>query len=105
MYELTPKKFSHAQHDGECAMDFLRRVVSQCNYEYDTILEQLPTPAAVIEFFELQHHYDTEFLSGIMQQILHGASPIRYNEFVQRHNLDWTILPEKKQPSQESPAA
>lgn len=81
------------QYAGETAMEYLRRVVGCVAHEPESLLDQLPTPAAIIDFFVLWDTYDTEYLAGVIECIEAGADPAPYEEFVARHGLPRAWFP------------
>lgn len=78
------------QQQNEPAIEYMRRIVSSCNYELEGILYDLPSIEAIVEYFELQSQYDTEFQEGIMEAIANGDDPSAYNAFLEKWNLPWT---------------
>lgn len=79
------------QHDGETAIEYLRRVVHNCNYETESLLDDLPSVEAVIEFFELWHAYGTDFWSGVCECIATGDDPARARAFLDKWSLTWEL--------------
>lgn len=75
------------QHKDETAIEYLRRAVSNCDYEAESLLEQLTSTDAVLDFFDLWHEYDTDFWSGILECIAEGDSPAKARAFVRKHRL------------------
>lgn len=78
-------------HTGETAMESLRRMVRALDYEYESILDDLPSVEAVVEYFALWDSYDTEFLSGIYEAIHAGASVAPLLAFITKHSLTWCV--------------
>lgn len=78
------------QQQNEPAIEYMRRIVNSCNYELEGILYDLPSIEAIVEYFELQSQYDTEFQEGILEAIANGDSPEAYNAFVEKWDLSWT---------------
>lgn len=73
----------------ESVVEYMRRVTHNLGFEYESILDDLPTIEALVEYFELWSKYDTEFLSGIQAAIEEGADPMAYNEFLTKYQLQW----------------
>lgn len=78
----------------ETPMEYLRRAVSNLNYEPESLLDELPSANAILEYFDLWHKYDTDLGSGIISAIEAGDSPKAWNDFVRKYKLDWDIFPE-----------
>lgn len=78
-----------SQNKGETAAEYLRRVVANINCEAESILDDLPSPEAVLDYIDLWVAYDTEFLSGIRESISDGASPELLRAFIKKHKLTW----------------
>lgn len=76
-----------SRHADESAADYLRRVVSSINYENDGRLDDLKTTKAVIEFFELWAHYNTDLWEGVLECISEGDRPGPALRFIKRHKL------------------
>lgn len=81
-----------SQHDDESAMEFLRRVVSNCDHEYENYLDDLPSVEAVLDFFDLWHTYDTDFWAGVLECISEGDDPEPARAFIRKWKLGrvWT---------------
>lgn len=71
----------------ESAFEYMRRVVHNCDFETCDLLDQLPTVAAVIDFYELWGEYGTEFWAGILECIAEGDSPEPAIAFIRKHKL------------------
>ena len=82
------------RNEDETAIDYMRRINSALNYEEDSLLYDLPSVEALIEYFELWSVYDTDLMSGILEGIENGESPKPLNDFIKKYKLDWT--PQKK---------
>lgn len=82
------------QHADESAIDYLRRVVSNCNYEPESKLEQLPCPEAVMDYFDLWRKYDTDFWAGVIECIAEGDDPEPARAFVRKWKLGRAWLAE-----------
>ena len=76
-----------AQHADESAIEFLSRVVSWCAYETTSLLDDLKSVEAVLDFFDLWSDYDTDFWSGILECIADGDSPAKARAFVRKYRL------------------
>lgn len=83
----TSKARRPSQHADESTMEYLRRVVSACNFENESLLDSFKSVDAVLDFFDLWHAYDTEFWSGVMECIAEGADPKPARAFVRKHGL------------------
>ena len=79
------------QHKDESAIEYLRRAVSNLNYETETLLESLPTIESLLDFFDLWSVYDTDFLSGIEECIADGDDPAPLQAFVEKYKLEWDV--------------
>lgn len=79
-----------ARHEHESAMEYLRRIVSNLDYEPESILDDLPSIPAIVEYFELFDTYGTDFMSGIEECILDGADPKPLADFIKKWELPWT---------------
>ncbi|MEE9214887.1 MAG: hypothetical protein V3U54_08855 [Thermodesulfobacteriota bacterium] len=77
------------QQKNETAMGYLRRLVSNCNMETESLLDDLPSVQAVVDYFGLWHTYDTDFMEGIIECIEDGDNPKPYVDFVKKYNLPW----------------
>lgn len=75
----------------ETYMEYLRRIISHLDFEYEDILEDLPNIHAVVDYFELWDAYDTEYMEGVLDALELGANPKPYNDFVRKHKLPWKI--------------
>ena len=79
-----------ATESDETPTEFLRRLMTAMNYEHESILDDLPTTEAVIDYFKLWDVYNTEFLAGIEECIADGEDPEPLNAFIIKHSLPWT---------------
>lgn len=82
------------QQEDESAVEYLRRVIEHLGYQSNSLLDQLPTTEAALEFFELySHHYGTDSWEGVLDEISDGKSSRPARDFIAKHNLptDWTI--------------
>lgn len=77
------------QKDGELPIEYLRRVVSNCNYEAESLLQGLPSVEAILDYFELWHVYGTDFMQGIEECIQEGDNPAPLLAFIKKYKLDW----------------
>lgn len=86
-----------AQHKGETAIEYMRRVVNNLNFENESFLEDVTTISALVEYFELWSVYDTDLCEGIIEAIeFDGDDPKPYNDYVAKYNLPWFIFDKKK---------
>jgi hypothetical protein len=76
-----------AQHRGETAIEYIRRVASNSAYEYESFWDDLPSVEACFEYFELWHAYDTEYWVGIREAIAEGDDPAKAKAFLRRWKL------------------
>jgi hypothetical protein len=75
------------QHADESAIEYLRRAVGWVDGETETLLESLPNPEAVLDFFDLWSVYGTDFWSGILEGISQGDDPKPARNFVKKYRL------------------
>lgn len=85
----TKKELAPGQKADETPMEYLRRLVQNCDMENESILDDLPSVQAVLEFFGLWHTYDTDFIEGVVECIENGEDPKSYRDFVKKYNLTW----------------
>lgn len=85
----TKFKRESGRLQDETSMEYLRRLVYNCDMETESLLDDLPSVQAVIDYFELWHTYDTDFLQGIVECIQEGDSPKPYVSFVKKYRLTW----------------
>jgi hypothetical protein len=78
-----------SQHKEESAIEYMRRIVHNLDYESENFLEDLKTIQALVDYFELWHVYDTDLYVGIIECIEEGDDPKPYNDFVAKYNLPW----------------
>lgn len=78
-----------AQHKDEYAMEYLRRIVGNLGYEYESILSQLPSVQAIVDYFELFDVYDSDFFEGIEEAIAEGSDPKPLHDFIDKYKLGW----------------
>jgi len=71
----------------ETAMEYLQRMMSWVATEPGDILDDLPTPQAIMDFFDLWKVYDVDGLDAVIEQIEGGADPDPYNSFVLKYGL------------------
>lgn len=83
----TMKTKRLGQHEDETPAEYLRRVVSNLGYEPESILDQLPSVEALLDFFDLWAAYDTDFWAGCMEAIAEGADPKAARDFVAKWKL------------------
>ena len=74
--------------ETETAIDKLRRMAGWLNYEPESMLQDLPTIAALEEYFDLWETYGADFSEGVVEAIeVDGADPAAWNAFVAKHDL------------------
>lgn len=78
------------QEKDESAIEYLERIVGWLGYEDGNLTYDLPTPAAVVEFFEMVQGYGVEFLSDVYEEIAEGNQPgAAYDKFIRKHKIEW----------------
>ena len=83
-----------SQHQDETAMEHLRRAVEWLNHEPESLLDDLPSVDAILDYFDLWTIYDTDFLQGVEEAISEGADPAPLLAFIKKYRLDrldWDI--------------
>ena len=80
-----------SQNEDESAIDYLRRVVSNLDYEDESTLQQMPSVEAILDYYDLFYIYDTDFLDGILECIGDGEHTKPMEDFIRKHNLPWSI--------------
>lgn len=77
----------------ETAFDYLDRITGWMKHEVASLVQDLPTTQAIIDYFELWSHpaYDTDFMQGIEAAIHEGADPQPLRDFVAKHKLEWDL--------------
>jgi len=78
------------QHDDETAIEYLRRVVNNLNFETESFLTDLPSIDAILDYFDLWQTYDTDLLTGIIAAVEAGQDAAPYNSFIAKYNLPWS---------------
>lgn len=74
------------------AWEKLEQVMNQCHWIEEGLLHDLPTIESIIEFVELPSKYGVIALQYIDEAITEdGESPKLWNDFVERHGLNWTV--------------
>ena len=76
-----------AQLQNETAIEYLRRVVEQADEERESVIDDLPSLAAITDFIDLWQHYGTDFWDGILECIAEGDDPTAARNFVRKHKL------------------
>lgn len=84
---VTQTKNRPGQHDDESAFEYLGRATSWLAYEHGSLLRDLATVDAVLDFFDLWHEYGTDLWQGILECIADGDSPDKAMAFVKKHKL------------------
>lgn len=77
------------QHVDESTMEYLRRVVSNLNYEPEGMLDDLKSVDAVLDYYDLFTTYDTDFWEGILSGIAAGDDSAPARAFCRKHRLPW----------------
>lgn len=75
------------QHKQETAREYLRRIASNMDLEPCSLIDQLPTIASIVEYFELWDTYGADFLEGIHEAIAEGDDPAPLEAFVAKYKL------------------
>lgn len=86
------------QQKDESAIEFLRRLVNWLNYEHESLLTDLPSVEAVIEYATLWDVYDTDLMVGIIEAIEDGEDPKPLADLIAKYKLPWTV-PSVKEPN------
>ena len=86
-----PDPLAASKHTDETPAEYLRRVVHNLGHETESLLDDMPTIAALLEYFDLWAVYDTDYLSGILECIAEGDSPKPLQDFIDKYKLPWTI--------------
>ena len=73
------------------AIEELRWAVDTLNYEWEWVLQSIPTIEALVEYRKLWDTYDTEFLSGILECIAQGESDKPLRSFMRKYHLKWEV--------------
>lgn len=81
-----------SQNEDESAIDYLRRVVSNLDYENESILQQMPSVEAILDYYDLFYIYDTDLMTGILECVEEGEEKKPLDDFIKKHNLPWTIF-------------
>lgn len=79
------------KRDDETAIEFLRRVTEWLDCEQESLLSDLPSVQAVLDYAELWSIYDTDLMEGIIECIHEGADPQPFLDFVRKYDLKWEI--------------
>ena len=80
-----------ARKPDETAFDYMDRITGWMKHEVASLVQDLPSPQAVIDYFELWSAYDTDFMQGIEEAIHEGDDPQPLRDFVAKYKLDWTL--------------
>ena len=92
---MADKKLAPGQKKDETVMEYLRRAIGWLDREEESLLEDLPSVEAILEFFGLWEEYDTDFAQGCVDAINEGDDPTAWNDFVEKYKLDgWMTFPE-----------
>lgn len=73
------------------AIDELRTLVATLDYEWEWVLQSIPTIPALLEYRELWDVYGTDYLAGILEEIREGADPKPLRRFMRKHGLKWEV--------------
>lgn len=76
-----------AQLNGESAIAYLRRAIGWLDHEEESLLTDLPSTDAALDYFALWAEYGTEFWTGILECIYEGDDPAKARAFVSKHKL------------------
>jgi hypothetical protein len=75
----------------ETAMEYLRRLVRAMGDERESLLDTLPSPQAVLDYFELWNIYGVDGFDGIAEQIHLGEDPEPLRKFIKKYKLPWKL--------------
>ena len=75
------------QKSDETAMEYLRRATAWLDYETESLLDDLPSVEAILDFFDLQADYSTDCWSGILECIAEGDSPDKARAFIRKYKM------------------
>lgn len=75
------------QHKDETPAEYLRRVVSNINYEPESNLDDMPCVEALLDYHDLWATYGTDFWAGIIECIADGDSSEPARAFVKKWKL------------------
>lgn len=76
---------------GTTAIEDLRSTVASLDYEWEWVLQSIPTIPALLEYRALWDTYGTEYLNGIIEEIRGGADPKPLHRFMRKHGLKWEV--------------
>lgn len=82
------------KYDDETAIEFMRRVVEWLSCESESLLSDLSTVEAVLEYADLWSVYKTDFMSGILECIAEGDDPKPLQRFIKKHKLNAWAIPQ-----------
>ena len=85
----TENPFTCDSFKGKEPIEQLRILLSSLDCEYETMLSQLPSIQALIDYRNLWNVYGTEFFSGIEESIAEGADIKPLEDFCKKHGLHW----------------
>lgn len=77
--------------ETESAIDKLRRIVDSLGWEDESVLTDLPSVAAILEYWDLRELYGVESLEDIGEVIAEGADAKPLRKFVRRYKLSWEV--------------
>ena len=79
------------QRQDETAIEYLRRVVHQLDFEDEGLNLDLPSVESVVAFYELWMTYGTDYWAGVVECVQEGADPGPARRFLELYDLDWAL--------------
>lgn len=75
------------QKKHETAIEYLRRAVHNLDHEMESMLQDLKSVDALLDFFDLWHVYGTDFWEGVLESISEGEDPKPAIDFIKKYKL------------------
>ncbi len=76
--------------DYDSAGDTIRKAARMIDHEGESLIDQLPTVDAVLDYLDLWAIHGTEFLDGIIEGLEEGDDPTAALDFADRYGLtEW----------------
>ena len=80
--------YCRAKRSDETPAEFLQRVVQNLGYEEGSLLDQMPSVDALLDYYGVFcTDYGTDYWEGVLECIADGDSPDKANDFIARWNL------------------